>query len=130
MGAKSANILLVEGDEDKRVIPQLIEANGVRWGERDEPKIVHIESYNGVEQLLQPGEIETHLKASGLKALGVMVDADEDAAGRYRQVCSRCLKRFPALPAELPTSGLILEDDGLRFGVWLMPDNRSRGMLE
>ncbi len=32
--------LLVEGDEDKRVIPQLIEANGIRWGESRDTWIV------------------------------------------------------------------------------------------
>lgn len=64
-------VLLVEGDEDKRVIPQLIEANGVPWGERDQPKIVHIEAYGGLDAMLEPGEIDTQLKASGLQALGI-----------------------------------------------------------
>jgi hypothetical protein len=51
-GNSRAKVLLVEGDEDKRVIPYLIEANGIRWGERNEPKVVDIEAYDGVDDML------------------------------------------------------------------------------
>lgn len=33
-------VLLVEGNEDKRVIPELIEANGVVWGETPDEAII------------------------------------------------------------------------------------------
>ena len=79
---------------------------------------------------VEPGQIETQLKASGLEALGVLIDADEDTDRRFQQVRSRGLKRFPSLPPALPPGGLVHEEDGLRFGVWIMPDNQSRGMLE
>jgi hypothetical protein len=75
------NVLLVEGDEDKRVVPWLVEATGVCWCPNKSP-IVHISSYDGVENLLKPGEIETQLKRSGLMSLGVIVDADESVSGR------------------------------------------------
>lgn len=51
--------LLVEGEEDKRVIPQLIEAHGIRWGETADEWIAEIVHFNGVEPMLKPGEIET-----------------------------------------------------------------------
>lgn len=53
MPEHNPNRLLVEGDEDKRVIPQLIEANGIRWGERNQERIVEIKAAGGIEKLLE-----------------------------------------------------------------------------
>ena len=123
--------LLVEGADDERVIPELMEANGVIWGEKKEDAVVKIESYDGIENLLAKGAIETELKASGLKMLGVMVDANGDAAEIWSRVRNRCLTSFPELPKTLPEKGLIAQvENGKRLGVWVMPDNRSHGMIE
>jgi len=62
--------LLVEGDSDKRVIPELIEANGIPWGKNKSEAVVYIESYGGVTKILDPDVISTELKASRLSALG------------------------------------------------------------
>ena len=67
--------LLVEGAEDKRVIPYLIEANGISWGENKEEAIVLIEVCGSKTELLNRYEISTQLQNSGLSALGLMVDA-------------------------------------------------------
>lgn len=32
MASVHKNVLLVEGSEDRRVIPELMEANGIHWG--------------------------------------------------------------------------------------------------
>lgn len=122
--------LLVEGDTDKRVIPFLMEANGVAWGTADRPA-VYIDPYDGVEQMLKPGAIEGELSASGLEALGVVADANGDAGKRWAQIRDLCQARLPSLPLELPAEGLrTTHASGPRFGVWIMPDNRSKGMLE
>ena len=60
--------LLVEGDEDKRVIPQLIEANGIPWGENRDTWIAEIGQSDGFENMVKQGLIETELKASNLEA--------------------------------------------------------------
>jgi hypothetical protein len=52
--------LIVEGDQDQRVIPQLIEANGIAWGETRETAIVYIESY-GSDQFIDETVISTEL---------------------------------------------------------------------
>ncbi|HVX63214.1 MAG TPA: DUF3226 domain-containing protein [Pirellulales bacterium] len=123
--------LLVEGEEDKRVIPQLIEAHGVEWGENRQEWIVLIEQLGGIEPLLESAVIETELKVRGLEVLGIVVDANDSAAERWKRIRNRCAKAFPSLPETLPNEGLIDTNvDGLKLGVWLMPDNRSRGMLE
>lgn len=124
------NVLLVEGKQEERVIPELMEANGVDWGTRSNPT-VQIKSYDGYTQLIDPIEISTALKASGLAALGIMVDADDNPVGRWQSIRQVCLKIIPDIPEQLPESGLIHQtQDGKKFGVWIMPDNKMLGMLE
>ena len=120
----------MEGATDKRVIPYLMEANGVAW-EPDGQPVVHIEPNNGIEALLRQGVIESELRASGLEALGVMVDANGGADRCWGRIRDRCRGEFECLPEEIPEGGLEVDHpDGARFGVWIMPDNRFCGMLE
>ncbi len=126
-----SNKLLVEGDEDKRVIPHLMEANGIRWGENRDTWIVEIDQCDGFENMVKQGLIETELKAPGLKALGIIVDANENVKQRWSSLRNRCLESFLELPDDVPAEGLIRENEsGLKLGVWLMPDNRSHGMMQ
>lgn len=123
-------MLLVEGREDVRVLPELLEANGVDWGPKGQ-EVVRIEPHGGIDLLLKPGVIETHLKASRVEAVGVLVDADDEPQSRWEAVRNCCLKSFAMLPRELPATGLVVTNDrGIRFGLWIMPDNGSQGMLE
>lgn len=109
--------LIVEGDQDKRVIPHLIEANGITWGETRETAIVYIESY-GSDQFIDETMISTELKASGLKALGLIVDADDNLNIRWASVKHACSRSIPDLPDQIPESGLIhVTDTGVKFGV-------------
>lgn len=125
--------LLVEGKDEQRVIPQFIEKCGIRWGERNERDQwpADIIEFDGIENLLRPGTIEAQLKSPGLAALGVLLDANSDPIGRWNRVRARAVGTFPTLPAALPPDGVVVRNvDGLRFGVWLMPDCSSPGMLE
>lgn len=122
--------LIVEGAEDLFVVVGLME-HYITWprGAREAP--VHIEQGNGADEILRTGYITTKLKESGLQTLGIMLDADESFDGRVRRIYSLCRPIFPAIPEAFPKQGLIVDgDDGLRFGVWIMPDNSSHGMLE
>lgn len=122
--------LIVEGDQDKRVIPQLIEANGIAWGETRETAIVDIESY-GSDQFIDETIISTELKASGLTALGLIIDADGDFNARWASIKNACSRSIANIPDQIPESGLIhLTATGVKFGVWIMPDNKTQGMLE
>ncbi len=124
--------LLVEGETDKHVIPYLMEANGVEWPDRNDPDCpAFIKSYGSVNEILKPGVIEGELRASGLEALGLVVDADSDAAARWGEVKALCDTEFANLPDKIPAGGLeVVHTSGPRFGVWIMPDNRFDGMLE
>ena len=122
--------LLVEGKTDLRVIPYLLQANGVERKVAGEP-VVHIKAYDGIDKMLKQGAIEGELAASGLEALGTVVDANGDARKQWARVRDLCLPQIPHLPPDIPAEGLrVATPNGLRFGVWIMPDNRLTGALE
>jgi hypothetical protein len=128
--------LIVEGRVDRRVIPELIERSGIAWGETKGQRIVEIRELDGLENVDDPAEgLALELKASDLRRLGVIIDADEDAAANFQKVAGVLRLHVPGFPAELPPQGLVhvlptgsgtLE----AVGIWVMPDNRLRGMLE
>ena len=124
------NKLLVEGVTDQRVIPYLMEHNGVTWPEPPN-RPVDIETCGSVDEILKPGFVEAFFKESGLEALGIVVDADGDAAARWDELRTSLGRDFTGLPHEIPAEGLSVVQAGKpRFGVWIMPDNRCEGMLE
>lgn len=60
-----------------------------------------------------------------------MVDADDDLTRRWQQVRDRFAEASVELPTEPRAEGTVVAlQDGRRFGVWLMPDNRLVGKLE
>ena len=123
------NVLLVEGKDELRAIPELMEAAGLSWPRGDEP--VHIRDREGIENILAAGVLETELKASGLRALGIVVDADGDPAGRWEQLRKRLSAALPEFPESAPQYGVLLHTaSGIDVGVWMMPDNLGKGMLE
>lgn len=123
-------VLLVEGADECFVIPELIEANGINWGSKENP-IVFIQDHKGYRNLVKPDVIATELLASGLTVLGIIIDADEQPNDRWQSIRNACLKSIPDLPKNLPSDGLIWNaPNGIKFGIWMMPDNKMRGMLE
>jgi hypothetical protein len=130
MHGANPNLLLVEGREEQRVIAHFMDQY-VNWGDGPKDWVVRIKPYEGVDDLLQPPYIETELRAPGLQSLGIIIDANDQFPSRWSRVRERCRSFAQDFPAELPSHGLIYQHrNGLRIGVWIMPDNRSRGMLE
>lgn len=125
------NVLLVEGAEDLKAIPYIMEANGVPWDAKPKNAPVWIEQSEGWSNLLEKDILSTELQNRGLKALGMIIDADADMNDRWQEIYTACRSSIADLPEALPETGLIhTTDQGIRFGIWVMPDNRSRGMLE
>jgi len=128
-----SKILLVEGKQDRLVIPYLIEANGVSWETSKKP-IVYIRSFNGYQNLVDPDVIATELQASDLTTLGIIIDADDNPSGRWQSLRNASLKSIPDIPATLSEDGLIqvieINESRIKFGIWIMPDNKICGMLE
>lgn len=122
--------LLVEGDEDKRVIAELMD-KFVVWGEKKTEAVVLIKAFDGIEPLLKAGAIEAELNIADLEVLGIVIDADDQRDKCWATVSRLCGEVIPDFPEDLPVGGLIYEaPSGLRIGVWIMPDNQSPGMLE
>ncbi len=127
--------LLVEGATELRLIPKLVEAQGISWKEAEVgSRVPCIDDLGGVENILKAGTISTEFKASGLERLGVIVDANGDASGRWHAIRQRCESELPDmadLPEQIPPDGFVRKrPDGSWLGVWIMPDNRHQGALE
>lgn len=73
----------------------LMEHNGVMW---PEPPPVFIKDFGGVDEILKPGVVEAEFKESRLEALGIVVDADRDAAARWGQLKMSLGRDFAGLP--------------------------------
>jgi len=90
-----------------------------------------VEVGKSVDEILAHFYLTTEIKAGHVKTVGVILDADTNPVGRYQRIHQLCGAIFPTLPLQLPDTGLIVDnDDGKRFGLWLMPDNESAGDLE
>jgi hypothetical protein len=123
-------LLIVEGMDDRHSVVGLMK-NHIHWPEEPRDWPVYIEVGKSVEEILAADYLSTEMKASHVTTMGVMLDADEYAIGRYQRIQQLMTGLFPTLPVTMQQGGLVIENlDGKRFGLWLMPDNESEGDLE
>lgn len=120
-------ILMVEAINDKFVIEKLLKRRKIEFDNFD------ITDYHNVEKLLHILPETIQLRAYG-EVIGVIVDADEDMAGRW-QVLQGILKRagYANIPQEPDRKGILLKDEGYelpQIGIWLMPNNQINGRIE
>jgi hypothetical protein len=122
------NLLIVEGKDDLRVVPELIERAGVPWGPRG-AEIVRIHEIDGYANLA--AQLRSQLKNAGLLRVGIIVDANSDPVARWQSISATLSPEY-ALPAAPPPAGFVapLTGSTKRLGVWMMPDNAARGMME
>ncbi len=124
------NVLLVEGKTEQYSIPFFMDRY-VKWGNKKEEWVVEIREQGGVEDLLKRGTFKATSKTSGLKALGLILDADDEFDSRRTKVRDLFRAVDSTFPDDMPREGLIhVRSDSLRLGAWIMPDNQSRGMFE
>lgn len=125
------NWLLVEGEQDRRVIPELVESAGIDWGDTRSERLVEIRTFDGIDRLDRV-LLATELKRSGLRNLGLVIDADSDPEARWKRVRDLASLHFADFPDSPRQGGALVtnSDRGVRFGVWMMPDNSARGMME
>ena len=113
-------VLLVEGKGDKFVIEKL----------RDEvahlPKNFEILVKDSVDSLIESISAEI---VTNKDTIGILVDADENLQSRWDSIKNRLSKKY-SVPNNLPTEGLIIEENNKKIGVWIMPNNEVKGMLE
>lgn len=123
----SRKILLVEGKDDEHVLMHIC-------GNRNGPRLDEVKEHGSVERLLE--SIPVRLKASGDgDIVGVVIDADTDLAARWQSLRTRILGvGYADVPTIPLADGTILDPPAgtllPRVGIWLMPNNQTRGILE
>ena len=119
---KTTRLLLVEGDDDRHVCDHFIKKHNL-------PVDIKVENAGGISGVLEA--LPVRLKGSGLRSLGVVVDADTDVGIRWQQLRTILLEQGWNAPRKPHVDGVITTDGrGFRVGVWIMPDNTLPGEIE
>jgi hypothetical protein len=127
MPAKHPRVLVVEGSQDKYALAELFERGGIDWPRQPPVFIDHGDGYDEALDMFT-----TYLKERDMLSVGLLLDADGDAAARWQAVEGR-LKKYDStlgVPKEKDAGVVLKPSGGPRLGIWLMPDNLSSGMLE
>ena len=120
-------ILLVEGRDDEHVLKHIC-------GNRGIPHLDEVVPHDGDKDLLE--SIPTRLRfAEEGDVVGVIIDADTDLGARWQAIRDRLVKAgYRDVPSEPDPNGTIFEPSSgsllPKTGVWIMPDNRTPGILE
>jgi len=131
-------LLLVEGDDDRHAIRNLLDRHDIPAAflpEAGASHVVAIKQVEGVDDF--PPAIRNELKVGpDLSILGVVADADRSPENEWESVWNalHAHGERPPLP-ELTADGRVgsvptFEHDEIPAGVWIMPDNASAGALE
>jgi len=124
----SRRCMLVEGANDKHVLLAIQGRFPNRFLD-----IGEVDACGSWDLLAK--QLPVRLKASDIGQLGIIVDADLDVANRWSQL-RRILENagYVGVPTEPDPGGTLIEAPPIsllpRVGIWLMPDNRSIGILE
>ena len=114
----------MEGPDDKHVVAHLLTAHSMSFA-------CKIRDAGGIQQVLDAIPIE--LRVEGRTTLGILVDANDDFAGRWQSLGDILRNDGYRVPKEPDASGTVIDapiELGPKVGVWLMPDNRNAGELE
>ena len=113
-------VLLVEGPDDKHVVRHLSNLH------EGMPQFCILQK-EGIENLLDFMGLE--ILEPGRKAVGILVDANDDLNARWSAVAGRLREEKIEVSAR-PKAGGTIQEGSPRIGIWLMPDNTSSGELE
>ena len=120
-------ILLVEGSDDEHVLKHICGNHGI-------PHLDEVKPLCNAERLLENFPVQ--LKLSGADdVVGVVIDADTDLAARWQAIRYRLTQAgYHDVPVDPDPNGTIVEPPSgaslPRTGVWIMPDNKTTGILE
>jgi hypothetical protein len=123
-----SKILLVEGPTDEHVLKHIC-------GNRGVPRLDEVRPLHNVERLLD--SIPVQLRASNEEddVVGVVIDADDDLPDRWQSIRNMLVETgYARVPNQPAPDGTILDPPPLsllpRAGIWIMPDNQMKGILE
>jgi hypothetical protein len=130
-------LLIVEGQDDLHVVGHLAKTEDLLFFNGRKPP-ANMEEARAIE-IIDEGTVQNVLNSmtayltdrTGLRRFGVVMDADDSVSDRWKSVKDRFSKKGIALPSEIDPDGFVGQSpNGVRIGVWLMPDNLATGMLE
>lgn len=114
--------LLVEGNDDQHVVWALCK----KFHIRDNFDVIDCQ---GIENIYN--QIPIRFKQSNINTLGIIIDADSDIKIRWNEARKIFNNQGYAFCDEIPKEGLIIHETGLiKIGIWIMPNNDTKGMLE
>ena len=121
-------ILMVEGTDDEHVLKHICGAH----------KISHLDevkSHGGAVRLLNAIPVQLTLSREEGDVVGIVIDADDSPSARWQSLRDIFTQAgYPNVPRRPDPNGTILESPTgaalPRAGVWIMPDNRTPGILE
>lgn len=113
-------ILLVEGKDDESVVGHIIGRTAAQLA-------FDICNKKGVKNVIPA--IFGHIKAPHRRAVGIVVDANDNIQARWQSISDRLKKAGVQVPKSPDPAGTVISDTP-RVGIWLMPDNVSSGELE
>lgn len=121
--SQSDRVLLVEGQDDVHVVLQLCAL-------REDIPDFSVKDKKGIEKLL--AGISGEINAPEREVVGILVDANDDVEARWRAVTGQLEKQSLQPPEHPEPAGTIIDESDIypRVGIWLMPDNQSRGEIE
>ena len=135
------SVLLVEGQSDKHVVWQLCGRDVSSFSiARDghafsvtlpvESTAFLISEKGNRSELIK--SIRQEVEAPSRRAVGILVDADDDLENCWNDVVKGFERTDVQLPSSPMSGGTIVpeRDHQPRIGIWLMPDNKSHGELE
>ncbi len=121
-------VLLVEGTDDEHVMKHVCRSRGL-------PQPDEVRRYDGIDTLLRAVPVQIRGRSAPEDAVGIVIDANSDVDARWKAVRGRLVEAgYPDPPGVPDPEGTVLDPppDLLlpRAGVWLMPDNKTPGILE
>jgi hypothetical protein len=117
--------LVVEGTDDQHTVIHLMKKHGWDW-DRPQPYYPYVHRAEGIEAI----EKSLAMEVQARPRTGFVLDADLSLPDRWASIRAQLSKLGFSPPAAPAPEGTILEHQGRRVGVWLMPDNQSPGKLE
>ena len=118
----AGRVLLVEGQDDKHIVDHVYRK---RFG--SEPPF-EIEDSGGFTLLRD--KIGLTLRAPDREVVGIIVDANDDLMARWASVTDRIRNVCPDIELGDPAPDGTIVGNEPRVGIWLWPDNESRGEIE
>ncbi len=113
--------LIVEGESDLYAIAELRNSANIEYNF----DIVVLGTITNLEN-----EVSVRLKSSEIRTIGIVVDADENLTKIWKRIQNIFNENGFPLPENISEKGLIVSNENIKIGVWIMPNNNLNGTLE